>query len=218
MIKGISLIVVVLSLSAHAQTQDERLIEAVMMENSTEGAMLIPDLIAQGANLNAPAGQNGRTALIVAACKNKTEILNALLENGADVNAMDRSGSTALMCAVGNNNLTAIRHLFAKEANPNLQNKFGVTALMTASADGRIEIVRMFIARQVHLNIQDNEGKTALMWAIEREHHAVQRALIRAKADKTLKDKRGRNALDYAKRHKTPRHESQSAVRLLRKE
>ena len=58
--------------------------------------------------------------------------LQAQLEAGADVDALDRFGQTALMLAAQRGSLEAVRVLLAAGANPDVTAKFGLTALMLA--------------------------------------------------------------------------------------
>ncbi|KAM7012685.1 KN motif and ankyrin repeat domain-containing protein 3 [Tautogolabrus adspersus] len=59
---------------------------------------VVKKLFGQG-NVNAKASQAGQTALMLAVSHGRQEMVQALLECGADVNVQDDEGSTALMCA-----------------------------------------------------------------------------------------------------------------------
>ncbi|XP_028301043.1 KN motif and ankyrin repeat domain-containing protein 3 isoform X2 [Gouania willdenowi] len=59
---------------------------------------VVKKLFSQG-NVNAKASQAGQTALMLAVSHGRQEMVQALLECGADVNLQDDEGSTALMCA-----------------------------------------------------------------------------------------------------------------------
>ncbi|XP_041646771.1 KN motif and ankyrin repeat domain-containing protein 3 [Cheilinus undulatus] len=59
---------------------------------------VVKKLFSQG-NVNAKASQAGQTALMLAVSHGRQEMVQALLECGADVNVQDDEGSTALMCA-----------------------------------------------------------------------------------------------------------------------
>nr|XP_020467697.1 KN motif and ankyrin repeat domain-containing protein 3 [Monopterus albus] len=64
-----------------------------------EGDMAIVKKLFRQGNVNAKASQAGQTALMLAVSHGRQEMVRALLECGADVNAQDDEGSTALMCA-----------------------------------------------------------------------------------------------------------------------
>ncbi|XP_037105715.1 KN motif and ankyrin repeat domain-containing protein 3 [Syngnathus acus] len=59
---------------------------------------VVKKLFSKG-NVNAKASQAGQTALMLAVSHGRQEMVEALLECGADVNVQDDEGSTALMCA-----------------------------------------------------------------------------------------------------------------------
>ena len=66
-------------------------------------------LIQQMDNVNIPLYKSSETPLMLAARINITsDILEALIKAGADVNATDKHGRTALMYAAENNNATNV--------------------------------------------------------------------------------------------------------------
>lgn len=68
-------------------------------------------LLAHGANVNA-GSETGRTALLVASSFPRTvEVLQALLEKGADLRAQDRAGATALALAVRSADVGVVQFL-----------------------------------------------------------------------------------------------------------
>jgi len=72
-----------------------------------------------------------------------TEIVDDLLDNGADVNATasvnDVKGCTALMMAASNGQTEVIKVLLDNGANVNAKMEDGVTALMKAEENGYTE-------------------------------------------------------------------------------
>ena len=77
------------------------------------------------------------------------EILNIvelLLDAGADVNLQDNYGRTALMEPSGLGYIETVRLLLEAGADVNLQDNYGWTALYHASRTGRTEIVRLLRA------------------------------------------------------------------------
>jgi Ankyrin repeats (3 copies) len=57
--------------------------------------------------------QAGQTALMLAASRDRGDIVRMLLDAGADVNAQDDDGSTALMCASEHGFVDVVRMLLA---------------------------------------------------------------------------------------------------------
>lgn len=61
-----------------------------------------------------PIPQTGQTALMLAISHGRQDMVAALLECGADVNAQDADGATALMCASEYGRLDTVRLLLAQ--------------------------------------------------------------------------------------------------------
>lgn len=55
--------------------------------------------------------QHGQTTLMLAASHGKLDVVNLLLECGADINIQDDDGSTALMCAAEHGYLDIVNAL-----------------------------------------------------------------------------------------------------------
>jgi ankyrin repeat protein len=78
---------------------------------------------------------NGKTLLIAAAAWGRQDIVEILLDLGADINATDNNGSNALMDAILNSyppSQSVIKFLISKNININATNHDGLTALAIA--------------------------------------------------------------------------------------
>ena len=98
------------------------------------------------------------------------EIINLLLENGADINNVDEYKHSALYSARESVSITKL--LLEKGADPNIQDKYGRTALMYAiddiSGSANIESIKELLnSPNIDLNIRNSRGETALMVAID---------------------------------------------------
>ena len=102
--------------------------------------------IATGAEINGREKTGDRTALHFAAYSGKnagqpsTELVEALLAAGADVNAVDNGGSTPLAEAIPNGNIEIAKILLAAGADPAVTNKHGETAHDIAAARNHAEL------------------------------------------------------------------------------
>ena len=106
---------------------------------------------------------DGRTALInTIICKNR-DLLDYLINNGANVNHQDRIGYSALhFCA--QERLPAIAEfLLTKNANPNLLDLHGNTPLWTAVMNSKNElgIIQALLRYGADPNIVNKHGKSA---------------------------------------------------------
>ena len=93
------------------------------------------------------------------------EVLIALLEKDADVNAHDYNGWTALHHAAFNGNVDMIVTLLAKGAEVMAKDNKGRTALHQAAISGNKRIMMALVEKGADVNAQDNNGNTALHFA-----------------------------------------------------
>lgn len=94
-------------------------------------------LIDAGGNVNAKT-VNGKTPIQKATEKNRLNVVNLLIRNGANVNAVYNSENrTALHLAARNGFDKIVEALIGHGASINYQNKFGRTALLKAIEGGK---------------------------------------------------------------------------------
>ena len=85
-------------------------------------------MLTDGANPNGVTDKTGEPLLLLAARTNNTEILRAMVEAGADVNAPSPTGETPLMAAVRLGQQANIDYLIAKGANAAAKDGSGKSA------------------------------------------------------------------------------------------
>lgn len=128
----------------------------------------------------------GMTLLGYAAHFGSPEAVQALLDYGAEVNALSHSkvayipSNTALHAAlVGQRSLDVIRMLLEHGANPEIRDSNGHTSLHTAAFhDNNAEIIRLLLQHGANVNTTDKEGETALSHA-SKQNNARVAALLR---------------------------------------
>ena len=127
------------------------------------------------------------------------ETLLAIIDGGADVNAINRAGQTALMCAYGTENTVAISVLLNAGANPDIADVTGYTCLhvgvMSCSCK---ETLQELIDHGVDVNATDTEGQTALMVACLKGNENAIVVLLNAGADPDIPDVTGHKCLQNA--------------------
>lgn len=101
----------------------------------------------------------GNSAFIQAAAAGRTDIAEALLVEGIDVNISNQSEVTALMRVVNDSTLDA---LLAAGADVNRRDNAGFTALMWAALFGRDEHVKKMIAAGADVNANNDAHETVL--------------------------------------------------------
>ncbi|MBW2257807.1 MAG: ankyrin repeat domain-containing protein [Deltaproteobacteria bacterium] len=129
-------------------------------------------LINSGLNPDA-ADDDGRTALMQAASRDRSKVMAALVEAGVAVDATDRDGRTALMHAAYDECVGAVKALIEAGADVNARAKDGRTPLFEAVS--RLDIrgtysyeprtVRMLLEAGADRNIRAKNRKTALSTA-----------------------------------------------------
>lgn len=113
---------------------------------------------------------NGMTSLHWAAVKSpNVDIINFLIEAGADVNARDAEGRTPLYVAAGfNSNPDVITALIKGGADVNARGQFGDTPLHGAAwFNAYPEVITVLIEAGADGSIEDDDGNTPFDYAKE---------------------------------------------------
>ena len=141
-------------------------------------------LIDHGADINFK-GENGDTALHLAARKGFQAVVEVLLASHAPVNAPNsHDGTTPLFSAVQGGQ-KIIQMLLAAGAEANGKDNQGRTILNYAIKTSP-EIMQALLAAGTNPNTEDTEGRTPLSYAAQRDSTGVVKLLLAAKADPNL--------------------------------
>lgn len=165
----------------------------------------ITKLVGEGAGLNDRDG-NGRTPLMIAVYRNDLKAAGALIEAGADLNALDAQRYDAVTIASVLNGV-AMLDLVLKSGGKADQttSPYDGTALIAAAHLGHVAVVKALIEAKAPLDHVNNLGWTALIEAIVlgdggENHLNVVRLLVKAGADVNLADASGTSPLALARR------------------
>ena len=110
-----------------------------------------------------PAKRGSWTALIWAARKGQTRVVELLLEHGADANsAIRQTGFTALIEAARRGHTDTVRALLEGGADVDAMSKSGQTPLLFAVEEGRTDIARLLLEHGAGVNEADSKGYSAL--------------------------------------------------------
>jgi len=119
------------------------------------------------------------SALMIAAMSGNSEMCEALLEGGADVNHVEPQGNkTALMFAAQSGSPTAVQLLLTKNGDPSKVDNEGATPLMWAAVSNKADCAKV-LASQGLKDVRNKEGLTALEVAQRMgESHAAAAAVL----------------------------------------
>ena len=118
-------------------------------------------------DINLQSGHREETVLHRVSENGRSEVIQILMDAGADPYIQDRYGTTALQRAAGSGHSEAVQILIDTGVNPDIKNKYGSTALHWAAARGHSEVVRILVNASTEPDIQNKHGQTALYLAAE---------------------------------------------------
>jgi len=159
------------------------------------------DLVAVKESLNHKADPNARdrygfTPLMIASIRGSVEVVLALINAGADVNAANPSAhATPLNMAILGRKPGVIKTLVASGVNVNAADSLGRTALHKVVEQGDMELLKPLLAAPASdPNVKDKLGRTPLMSAYTLGYEGLL-MLLNKGADVNAKSKTGRTAL-----------------------
>lgn len=112
------------------------------------------------------ATKQGKNALMAAAFKADTQLVQRLLHLGVDPNLTNQSGGSALMYAVVGGSANIVEQLLHAGANPQQRSSNGWSPLMLAVAKQRAGLIPVLLQAGANSNTADVYGWTPLMRAV----------------------------------------------------
>jgi ankyrin repeat protein len=159
--------------------------------------------LAAGADINGtyveqPGPGYGGTPLHLATVTGQKEVIELLVEEGADINAKagDESGGTPLHWVAGMGRTDFAGVLLEAGAEVNARDNYQGTPLHAAAAFGQTEAARMLIEKGADVDVKNNDGSTALYVAAFLCHTETVKLLLENGADVNTRNVRGETPLD----------------------
>lgn len=147
------------------------------------------------------AQMNGRTLnflLFDAASRGCLELVQRFIDEGASIEARDRSGNTALLLAARAGETKTVRFLLDAGADLHHRNLAGGSALLQAVTMNRRRTAKVLLAAGADPNIRTRRGVTALITAAYNGNGRIAEMLLAAGADPGGQDLTGKAAMIYA--------------------
>jgi ankyrin repeat protein len=104
------------------------------------------------------SGEDGRTALYVAASEGHAGVLQVLLKFKADVEKAEVEGRTAVMAAASHNQAHALELLLKAGANANRATDVGVTAVSATVRHNALEALEVLLQHKASINLSQAGG------------------------------------------------------------
>jgi ankyrin repeat protein len=154
--------------------------ETPLMTCARSGSVVaVKALVAEGAKLDAVEEGRGQTALMWAVAARHPQVVQALVEAGADVNARTKVTTQWIY--------TGFRYITAPPPNPTgivvEVKEGGFTPVLFAAQQGDRESMRILLAGGARIADADAEGTSPLVLAAHSGHGEVARMLLDAGAD-----------------------------------
>ena len=144
-------------------------------------------------------GLDNYTSLHFAVKEKHADVVQVLIDAGADIQAKDCDGRSPLHVACGSGPLAIVKMLIEAGADIRATDSDRTTCLLLASHDGQTEIVRYLASLPaVDLNHRGINNFTALHFAVLKKRPGVVKVLIDAGADIQAKDSEGCSPLHVA--------------------
>ena len=134
---------------ADIEAKDDDGINALVYASTYNNEEMVKFLLEKGADANTVCEIENEhtdiasTPLMNAAYRGNTNIINMLLENGADINYTTDFGMTALMMAASFNQFGAAKVLLENNADTSITDEYGRTALDLAKLEDYKDIVEL---------------------------------------------------------------------------
>lgn len=210
----------VLSMFEEHSPNPEQLARALAIACGEGNIKTVRRLLDSGVNVDSRNSQHF-TSLMAAAIRGQAEVVELLLNRGADISLRDKGkfagtaihkAITALQTGVEHSYLKdgewvtkdkgkpveCVRLLLKFGADPNDVRSDGNFPIISAA--GEAEVVRLLIDAGAEVNKEERDGGgTALHWAVLYENIEAVGLLLDAKADVSPVDEKGRTPLDIAR-------------------
>ncbi|KAM8914161.1 kinase D-interacting substrate of 220 kDa B isoform 3-T3 [Spinachia spinachia] len=143
---------------------------------------------------------NGQTPLMVAAEQGNLEIVQELIQRGANINFDDVDCWTSLISAAKEGHTEVVKELLENNANLEHRDMGGWTAVMWGAYKGCTDVVQLLLEKGANPNITGQYSVYPIIWAAGRGHAEIVHLLLQHGAKVNCSDKYGTTPLIWAAR------------------
>ncbi len=140
-------------------------------------------LLEAGADPNAAESERGQTALMWAAAGKHPDIVQLLIDHGANPKAASKSGFTPLLFAAQQGDVGSASALLAAGVDIDSKMQNGADALLVTSASGHEALGKFLLAHGAQPNVKDRFSLTPLHMAAQAGQLALVEELLARGAD-----------------------------------
>jgi hypothetical protein len=126
-----------------------------------------------GADVNDKRGDDGTTALFVAALNGHLDIVRCLVELGADVNCAEGTGETPLIIAASRGHVEVVRFLVDLGASVGVADILGETTFLASAHKGRYSTMQ-YLLEHAGANMEDVDNRGDTAWGLLNHHLQMQ--------------------------------------------
>ena len=123
-------------------------------------------LIRENCNVNIQDGWQLKTPLHIASAKGSKDIVQLLLEDGANPKVLDHTGKTALMEALEQNQNQIVQMLLKSKSVIDHRERSGLTPLHIAASKMNVTNVRLLLDAGADPNVKDLYGRSTLSFLL----------------------------------------------------
>ena len=146
-------------------SNDKSPVDLTLLEKSAENSAKITEMLIGKADKNIINDSlEGKTPLIIAVGNSYIDTAKILIENGANINAVDIEGWSALSYAVNNGDIESAKLLLENKAK--IKDEL-LIAIKSPIVESRINIMKLLIDNKANINYADEDEFTPLNIAIE---------------------------------------------------
>lgn len=135
----------------------------------------VKELVESNPNLVSEYAHDGFTALGLASYLGHKDIVEYLIEKGADINSASKNSMKVmpLHSAVATNKVDIVELLLKNGAKVNAKQDSGWTPLHEAAMNGQLEMVQLLIRYGADITLKKDDGETVLDVALRQDHKEV---------------------------------------------